>query len=194
MPLTPRCMSYMMPKLMVDLGAGLRCRPGWVGIDRVLYPGIIHVLDLEHHYLPFQPGAVDAFRASHLFEHLSPEGLFHLLNECWKALKPSGYLFASVPRGDTPAFYVHPGHRIHFVEDTFAFFQVPSGGIDPHGALSHFWHVSIKKGANPQEVRAVLRPNKPGNPRFPFQEVRLKDYLSSDAQLKFSLEDMDAAT
>lgn len=159
--------------ICVDLGCGLQKQEGWIGIDIRPFEDVDYVLDLECDRLPFEDGSIDKFKAGHLFEHFTPNGLFWCIEECWRCLKPSGNLFLSVPKAGTPQWYVHPDHKIHFVEDTFGFFQVPAGGIDPHGYLKHFWHVSVQPSDNPEEIRVIMYPNKKGDSRYPYQEVKL---------------------
>lgn len=161
--------------LRVDLGCGLVKQEGWVGIDLRPFKGVDYVLNLEREVFPFGDSSVDEFKAGHLFEHFTPEGLFWCVEECWRCLKPTGQFLISVPKAGTRAWYAHPDHRIHFTEDTFGFFQVPAEGKDPHGYLKHFWHVSILETPNPEEVRVLMYPNKKGNPYYPYQEVKRRE-------------------
>lgn len=154
----------------VDLGCGMRKVPGWIGIDIRPFRGVDFVLDLERDKLPFEDDTIDSFKAIHLFEHFTPEGLFWCIEECWRCLRPTGRFYISVPKAGTPAWYVHPDHKIHFIEDTFAFFQVPAEGKDPHGYLKHFWHVAVLD-AWEQEIKVYMYPNKKGSPHYPYQEV-----------------------
>lgn len=156
----------------VELGCGMRKPEGYIGIDIRPFKDVDYVLDLGKDRLPFEDNSIDEFRAQHLFEHFTSDALFWCVEECWRCLKPSGQLYISVPKADTPRWYLHPDHKLHFMEDTFGFFQVPAGGNDPHGYLKHFWHVSILD-AWEQEIRVMMYPNKKDNPRYPYQEVKL---------------------
>lgn len=129
-------------KLRVSLGCGNRSH-GLIGIDRRPFKPVDYILDVEKDLLPFDNDSVEYIEAIHLFEHLTPEGLFHCVDECWRVLEPLGYLHIAVPKAGTPAYYAHPDHKIQFIEDTFAFWQVPAEGRDAHGYLKYFWHVQI---------------------------------------------------
>lgn len=161
--------------IKVELGCGLKKPEGYIGIDIRPFDGVDYILDLERDKLPFEDNSVDEFRAHHLFEHFTSKGLFWCIEECWRCLKPNGQFFIDVPKAGTGAWYIHPDHKIHFIEDTFGFFQVPGGGIDPHGYLEHFWHVSVLESKDPEKIRVLMYPNKEDNPRYPYQEVRRFD-------------------
>ncbi len=159
----------------VDLGCGMK-KPGsnaaekWIGVDIRQFDGVDYVLDVGKDRLPFEDDSVNIIRASHLLEHLYSEQLFFCVDECWRVLKPAGEFQISVPKWGTKAWLVHPDHKMHFVEDTFGFFQVPSGGMDPHGYLKGFWHVSVQKSSNPEAIDVVMYPNKPGG-RFEYVQI-----------------------
>lgn len=155
--------------MKVDLGCGKRKRQGFIGIDIRKFKGVDFVLDLEKADLPFPDDFVDLIVADHLFEHFTPDGLFHCIDECWRVLKPKGFLYVKVPKAGTKAFYLHPDHKIQFIEDTFGFFQVPAGK-DPHGYLKYFWHINILKSENPEAIRVRMYPNKKGG-KFKYKEV-----------------------
>ena len=157
--------------MKVELGCGMKKPEGYIGVDIRYFDGVDYVLDLGKDRLPFDDNSIDEFRAQHLFEHFTSDGLFWCIEECWRCLKPSGQLYISVPKSGTSSWYLHPDHKLHFRKNTFSFFQVPAGGNDPHGYLTHFWHVSILK-AWKQEIRVMMYPNKEGNPKYPYQEVR----------------------
>lgn len=161
-----------MEKKYVDLGCGNTKQDGWVGIDIRKFPATDFVLDVGSEKLPFDDDSIDVINSSHLFEHFYPEQLFFCIEECWRVLKPKGHIIISVPKGNSPAFYVHPDHKIHFIEDTFSFFQVPSEGKDRHGYLKHFWHVSVNESTNPHAISATMYPNKKGGVA-PYKKVKL---------------------
>lgn len=163
--------------IRVELGCGMKKPDGYIGIDIRPYKCVDYVLDLGKDRLPFDNDSVDEFRAQHLFEHFTSNGLFWCVEECWRCLKPSGELKIAVPKAGTPGWFLNPDHKIHFVKDTFSFFQVPAGGVDPHGYLKHFWHVSVLD-AWEEEIRVIMYPNKRGNLRYPYQEVKRFDEAS----------------
>ena len=78
---------------------------------------------LEQHYdlntcnLPFQNGDISSILAFHVFEHLTPEGLFHCLRECERVLQPGGTLTVCVPHYLGRMAYNDATHRILFSSD-----------------------------------------------------------------------------
>lgn len=163
--------------LKLDLGCGLK-KPvedgvTWVGVDVRPFPYVDYVINLGKDELPFEDDSVDFIQAIHVFEHLYPEELFHVVSEAWRVVKPQGCLHIEVPRANTPAFFIHPDHKIAFEVDTFGFFQVPSEGHDPHGYLDgKFWHVSARLAPDfPEHIHVDMYPNKP-NGRFDYVEVK----------------------
>jgi len=162
-------------EICIDLGSGMRTMKDngsekWYGVDIRKFEGIYYVLDIGKEKLPFKDNSVKFIRSIHLFEHLYPEQLFFSVDECWRVLKPKGCLHIEVPKAGTMAYYIHPDHKIQFVENTFGFWQVPANGKDPHGYLTKFWHVSVLKNGNPENITVEMYPNKPHG-RFPFKRI-----------------------
>lgn len=157
--------------MWLDLGCGMRKAEGWIGMDIRPFKGVDYVCNIGKDVWPFKADTFDKIKAIHLFEHLYPEELFHAVNEAWRVCKPTGFLHIEVPKAGTPAYYIHPDHKIQFVEDTFGFFQVPSD-VDHHGYLKGYWHVSVLESGNPHVVHVDMYPNKPGG-RFEYKNVKL---------------------
>jgi predicted SAM-dependent methyltransferase len=156
----------------LDLGCGMRKAGGWVGVDIRPYKDVDFVFNVGKDKFPFPDNYFEKIQAIHLFEHLYPEELFHCVDECWRVLKPTGYLHVEVPEAGTPAYYIHPDHKIQFKPNTFSFFQVPAHGNDLHGYLKGYWHVGIlTENIPPEAVHVDMWPNKP-NGRFDYEEVK----------------------
>lgn len=160
-----------MKEMKLDLGCGMRKAEGWVGVDIRKFEGVDHVLNIGKDKLPFDDDTFDEVKAIHLLEHLYPEELFFCVDEVWRVTKPTGFFHIEVPKAGTPAYYIHPDHKIQFVENTFGFFQVPSDE-DLHGYLKGYWHVGVLEAPNPEAVHVDMYPNKP-NGRFEYKEVKL---------------------
>jgi len=156
----------------LDIGCGMRKAEGWDGIDIRPYKGVDHVLNVGKDPYPYEDNTFDEVKAIHLLEHLYPEELFHCVEEVWRVCKPKGFFYIEVPKAMTPAYFAHPDHKIQFVQDSFAFFQVPHQGLDVHGYLNGFWHVKAED--LPQSIHVKMYPNKPSG-TFEYQEVRRYD-------------------
>ncbi len=156
----------------LNLGCGNVKQKDWVGIDIRNFPEVDYVMNVGKEPLPFMNNSVDKIHADHLFEHFYPEELFFCVEECFRVLKPKGHLLVSVPKGNSPAFYIHPDHKIHFMEDTFAFFQVPADGKDILGYLKGFWHITILQGSNPHAFSVEMYPNKPRG-KYKYKKIKL---------------------
>lgn len=154
----------------VDLGCGMRKREGFAGIDIRDYPGVDYVLNIGKNRLPFASDSVSEIVSDNTFEHLYPEELFFAMEECFRVLKPSGFMTVAVPKAGTTAYFINPDHKIQFTQDTFGFFQVPAGGKDPNGYLKGFWHIEPITQPNPEAIWVNMHPNKPGG-KYPYVEV-----------------------
>lgn len=62
--------------------------------------------------LPFPSGSVDVLYARRTLQQLSAQQLDHLLKECFRALKPGGALFFSVPDAE-PVLKAYADNRRH---------------------------------------------------------------------------------
>lgn len=158
--------------MKINLGGGMKKIKGWTNIDIRPFPQVDFVLDIEKEPIPFKNNKVDEILSDHVFEHLTPNGLFYCIEECFRVLKPTGFLHINVPKAMTPAYYIHPDHKIGFLEDTFGFFQVPGNPEhkDPHGYLKGFWHVNIIPQNGTQCIEVKMFPNKK-NGRYDYVKV-----------------------
>lgn len=120
----------------------------------------------------FKDDSVDIVNADNIFEHLGDE-FIPLMNEIWRILKPTGFLHFAVPRFPHDTALMHPEHKRFFVQNSFAFWQVPDKGIDPQGYLNgKFWHVILKSEKETGEmIFGDMFVNKPHG-RFDFVEVK----------------------
>ena len=104
---------------LLELGCGQphHRRIGYMlGLDIIDYGQEI-VWDLAHG-IPL-PGDVCAkIYSSHCFEHVKPEAIVDVFNECWRVLRSGGELWVVVPHRNSPQAYV-PTHLTYFDEKTF---------------------------------------------------------------------------
>jgi SAM-dependent methyltransferase len=132
----------------LDFGCGEHPRDGFEGVD-LHGTKAKHRVDLFKFPLPWADNSVDEIHASHFLEHLpareveirdlntdfafevsekdvkaffGKDFLFAFIDECYRVLKPDGWLHVIVPCGRSNRAFQDPTHRRFFVEDTFAYF------------------------------------------------------------------------
>jgi ubiquinone/menaquinone biosynthesis C-methylase UbiE len=71
--------------------------------------------------IPLPDNFCKAIYASNIFEHLHPDKLVYVMNECWRVLTIGGELWITVPDHLRDTAYI-PSHLIRFTEATFKFF------------------------------------------------------------------------
>jgi len=107
-------------QLKVIIGAGETSFSGWVATD---YP-LVDITDLNSLKSWFRIGSVQALLAEHVWEHLVPEQAHAAAVNCYRLLKPGGYLRIAVPDG------LHPNPE--YVD------HVKPGGTGPGSEDHHF--------------------------------------------------------
>ena len=70
--------------------------PGYFNIDIQALPGINLVCDCNER-IPLPDNSADEILAINFVEHLRNDKRLHILNECWRLLKPNGILDILVP-------------------------------------------------------------------------------------------------
>lgn len=95
--------------LRVVIGSSWVYDPGWIPTN-VQY---LNLLNESHWQRAFGDQQIDALLAEHVWEHLTAEGGTRAAVQCFKALKPGGYLRIAVPDGHHPdpdyIEFVRPG-------------------------------------------------------------------------------------
>jgi predicted SAM-dependent methyltransferase/GT2 family glycosyltransferase len=95
--------------MKVILGASHTHFPGWISTN---YP-TVDITSRDSMSRHFKAGAVSAFLAEHVWEHLTPAQAVEACRNCFDALAPGGYLRMAVPDGlhSDPAYIeqVKPG-------------------------------------------------------------------------------------
>jgi len=76
----------------VNAGCGWDYREGWINLDLVMRPGEKRDVIADVRRLPFKDESVDHILMSHTFEHFTVEEGMEILRECWRVLKPGGFL------------------------------------------------------------------------------------------------------
>jgi SAM-dependent methyltransferase len=99
--------------MKVDLGCGVRKKPGYVGLDKNSGPEVDFVVDFETDRLPFEDDTVEAFYSAHCFEHLSDPHL--LLSEILRVARHGAPLELWVPFIRSNAAFLL-GHKMYYNE------------------------------------------------------------------------------
>ena len=108
--------------LKLNLGCGRKYLEGYINVDSALNLKKDLELDLETSRFPYEDNTVDEIRAYDLLEHI--KNLRHLLNECWRVLKPLGIFDIAVPDVLSAPHHAfsNPTHVRFFTADTFKYF------------------------------------------------------------------------
>ena len=121
----------------VNLGCGNSIRKSddwvkWINLDMFDNEGVDVVQNLEHGLPCFEDESIDAIFASHVFEHVKT--WTQLMAECYRVLKPKGFLNIKVPDARCRAAIADPTHCNLFVNETWGHFDRDSEiGFDTLG-------------------------------------------------------------
>lgn len=77
----------------VILGAGTTTQEGWISTQET----DLNLLNPEDFARWFAPESVDAFLAEHVWEHMTEEDAATAARNCFRYLKPGGYIRVAVP-------------------------------------------------------------------------------------------------
>jgi SAM-dependent methyltransferase len=131
--------------IKLELGAGRRGDPPWekapwatIGLNPSADPHSDIYWDLESG-IPLPDKCIDEIYSNQTLEHI--ENIIHLMNECWRVLKPGGFMFACVPHRASPYAWADPTHKRVFVRESFLYYCQ-----DEHGEpfVAHFSDYGIR--------------------------------------------------
>jgi hypothetical protein len=105
-----------MSGLRLDLGCGPSKKEGTLGLDKVAWPGVDHVVDFETDRLPWPDGSVEYVFSAHCLEHLQEPGL--LLGEVSRICQDGACLEFWTPYAWENSAFVF-GHRTFYNEDHY---------------------------------------------------------------------------
>jgi SAM-dependent methyltransferase len=139
----------MAATLRLDLGCGAKARPGFLGLDRFLLPGVSVAADLDAASLPFRDSRFDLIVAFHSLEHVA--NLMATMRESWRIGKPGAQVVIAAPYQASLLNLANPYHLQAFTEHTPRFWTgAPDTAIDPaewqepplgrHWGLAHSDH------------------------------------------------------
>jgi predicted SAM-dependent methyltransferase len=99
-------MNQVMAQINVEFGCGGNRLPGWIGHD-IAIDGV----DITKP-LPYDNDSVDNIRAEHVCEHVSGPDFLRFLDECYRILKPGGYIRLCMPVLDNYGNWDRHGRRM----------------------------------------------------------------------------------
>ena len=94
----------------LNLGCGLDIREGWINHDISKHNKHISVWDLNVTPWPWGDNTIDVIDAISVFEHLKLT-LIETMNECWRILKPTGFIHIKYPLNISVFIREDPTHR-----------------------------------------------------------------------------------
>jgi predicted SAM-dependent methyltransferase len=109
--------------LMLDVGCGFNCQPGFVGMDRRQVPGVQIVHDAEDIPWPLDDESCAVVVMSHLIEHIKPWLSIDVINECWRVLEEGGSLMIATPYATSFGYHQDPTHCNPWNEATPTYFM-----------------------------------------------------------------------
>lgn len=96
----------------LNIGAGSKSKPGYINLDRISFPGVDVVHDLNKFPYPFEDNTFDWIEGQHILEHLP--NLLGVMEELYRISKPNGILSFIVPHHASGNYYIDPTHCIRF--------------------------------------------------------------------------------
>jgi SAM-dependent methyltransferase len=103
--------------MILNLGCGKKTRADSVNVDVMAGFGVDHVCDLSYFPWPFLDGSADGIYASHFIEHFQDQK--QVIRECYRILKPGGFLHLTVPHSSCITSIGCLGHYRTYSYDTF---------------------------------------------------------------------------
>ena len=110
---------------IIEFGAGANPHPlANIHHDRILHSDWIdYAHDLTELPWPWEDEQFEGIVAIDVFEHLRGLDIPDWLNECWRILKPDGFLMMRLPAWDNPTSWRDPTHYRVFHEQTFHYWD-----------------------------------------------------------------------
>ena len=106
--------------VIIELGCGLKKKPGSIGIDKVNSPNVDIIADIENG-LGFLPdNSVDRIHCRSVLEHI--DNFENLMAEIVRVLKKDGTAHIFVPHFSNPHYYSDFTHKRFFGLYTFYYF------------------------------------------------------------------------
>jgi SAM-dependent methyltransferase len=109
-------------KIVINLGCGRTRIPGSIGVDQVLIPGFVDVVqNLNELPYPFEDNSADEVHFYHVLEHLDDP--LKKLEEIHRILKPDGILHLRCPHFSSNGAFTDITHKRPFSVFSFDVFE-----------------------------------------------------------------------
>jgi predicted SAM-dependent methyltransferase len=108
-------------RIALDLGCGPSKKEGYIGIDKLMLPGVDYLADLEKDLSFLPDNSVDEIYSSNFLEHI--DDLEQFMKECHRIIKPGGIMNIFVPHFSNPWFFSDYTHKRFFGLYTFLYFS-----------------------------------------------------------------------
>ena len=142
----------------LNLGAGRRPIKGAVNHDIVKHSPHIDVAhDLNVLPWPWTDNSFDRIVARAVFEHLDID-LVASLDECWRILRPGGYVYLKLPHWNSDMAHADPTHRWYFSVKSFDQFDPERRRGREYGFYTDR-HWKITKGPRLNDARSSIHVN-----------------------------------
>jgi glycosyltransferase involved in cell wall biosynthesis len=148
------------PKLLLGAGNNIPVeRENWVLHDKEKYRDSVDVAwDLTKFPWPVEDDTYGYIEAEDVFEHLRAD-LTDVMNECYRILKPGGYLYIRVPEAGSWQLMRDPTHVVGFQPQSFDYYD-PETDIGKHYVYSDKGWKIIKRTANNGGLVFVMQTRK----------------------------------
>mgnify|MGYP001562149018 FL=1 len=154
-------MEILAGKNKVNLGGGSHHEEGCINIDRLPYPGVDIVADLNKG-IPLADNSVDELTAFSILEHLDDTVLS--MEEIYRVCKKDAKVTITVPYLKSTAAFKDPTHKRFFSERTFEYFDKSFTGNSLLPDYDLKCNLKIErisyKYYNPSGIRALLFNNR----------------------------------
>jgi SAM-dependent methyltransferase len=122
-------------KLRLNVGSGMRLKPGFYNVDHLPLPGVDIIANLEEPLNELPDDCVEEIYCRHTLEHVNR--LLELLAELHRVLTPDGRMDLIVPHFSNPYGYSDPTHVRFF--GLYSFYYLSNEEDQPRRKVPNFY-------------------------------------------------------
>jgi len=116
----------VLPRVL-DVGCGIRKRPGSIGIDRNPSTAADVICDLDRFPYPFADQSFDELYAIHVIEHVTD--VIRTMEEFHRLVRKGGRIRIETPHYTDFSSFCDPTHKSHLNSYSFRYFGEDHGGF-----------------------------------------------------------------